>query len=41
MSSSMKKSAIDLVASVEAVRKPFVLRSLAWLLKLGVLKVVT
>jgi len=41
ISSSMKKSAIDLVVSVEAVRKPFVLRSLAWLLKLGVLKVVT
>ena len=41
MSSSMKKSAIDLVVSVDTVRKPFVLRSLAWLIKLGVLKVVT
>jgi len=33
-------SAEDLIAAIEPERKPYVLRALAWLLKLGVLKVV-
>ncbi len=31
--------AIDLVKNIDTARKPFVFRALAWLLKLGILKI--
>lgn len=36
---SEPKAAVELIASIPTERQPFVLRSLAWLLKMGVLKV--
>lgn len=37
--STEEKAAVELIASIEVTRKAFVLRSLTWLVKLGVLKV--
>jgi hypothetical protein len=33
------RAAIDLVKNIENPRKPFVFRALAWLLKIGILKI--